>query len=89
MIRLTSIQKERNKEKMLQSSTALKDGKVGSGTIKPPSNSNLKMDFKDLYILCKLGEGQMGKVFLVENKKTEKRYALKCVEKNLVVKHQM
>ena len=57
--------------------------------LKPASNSNLRMDFKDLYILCKLGEGQMGKVFLVENKKTEKRYALKCVEKNLVVKHQM
>ena len=30
-----------------------------------PSTSNLKLDFKDLYILCKLGEGQMGKVFLV------------------------
>lgn len=51
------------------------------------SSSNLKVDFKDLYVLCKLGEGQMGKVYLVENKKTEKLYALKCVEKNIVLKH--
>ena len=49
----------------------------------------IKNNFKDLYILSKLGEGQMGRVFLVENRKTEQRYALKCVEKNQVIKHQM
>lgn len=65
MIPLRNIQKERNKEKQLQSSSALKDTKLSSGTLKASSNSNLKTDFKDLYILCKLGEGQMGKVFLV------------------------
>ena len=40
--------------------------------IKTPRSSftNFKIDLKDLYVLCKLGEGQMGKVYLVENKKT-------------------
>lgn len=70
MIPLKNIQKERSREKQLQSANALKDGKLSSGALKPASNSNLKLDFKDLYIVCKLGEGQMGKVFLVENKKT-------------------
>jgi hypothetical protein len=31
----------------------------------------------------------MGKVLLVENKKNYKKYALKCVEKNRVIKYQM
>lgn len=31
----------------------------------------------------------MGKVYLVENKKNEQLYALKCVEKNIVLKHEM
>lgn len=53
------------------------------------SSTNFKVDFKDLYVLCKLGEGQMGKVYLVENKKSEKLYALKCIEKNIVLRHEM
>lgn len=61
MVPLKKIQKEK-KEKPVGSATGL--GKVGSGTLKG-SATNLKMDFKDLYILCKLGEGQMGKVLLV------------------------
>jgi hypothetical protein len=69
MIALKNIQSKKNKDKLMQSTTGLKDTKT-SNIIKPSSNSNLKLDFKDLYILCKLGEGQMGKVFLVENKKT-------------------
>jgi serine/threonine protein kinase len=68
MVALRNIQKER-KDKVVGSSAAL--GKVGSGTLRGRGSvSSLKMDFKDLYILCKLGEGQMGKVLLVENKKT-------------------
>lgn len=78
MVALKNIQGKKGKEKGFQSTTGIKDSKTSS-SLKTSSLSNLKLDFKDLYILCKLGEGQMGKVFLVENKKTEKRYALKCV----------
>ena len=53
------------------------------------SKGCLKIDLKDLYVICKLGEGQMGKVYLVQDNKTEIKYALKCVEKNTVVKNEM
>ena len=51
---LKNIQSKKSKEKAMQSSNGLKDPKTAN-TQKPASNSNLKMDFKDLYILCKLG----------------------------------
>lgn len=54
MIALKNIQSKKAKDKAMQSSNALKDQKTAN-MLKPSSNSNLKMDFKDLYILCKLG----------------------------------
>lgn len=61
MVALRNIQKEK-RDKTVASTATL--GKLGSGTLRGSATS-LKMDFKDLYILCKLGEGQMGKVLLV------------------------
>ncbi len=55
MIALKNIQNKKNKEKAIHSSAALKDSKSSSNTLKTLSGSNLKLDFKDLYILCKLG----------------------------------
>lgn len=54
MIALKNIQSKKSKDKAMQSSNVLKDPKTANA-LKPASNSNLKMDFKDLYILCKLG----------------------------------
>lgn len=39
----------------------------------------------DLIYERKLGEGQFGKVFLVRDKNTEERYALKCIKKKDVI----
>ncbi len=66
MVPLRKIQKDHRDKGMASMATL---AKMASGTLRASVNS-LKMDFKDLYILCKLGEGQMGKVLLVENKKT-------------------
>ncbi len=53
MIPLKSIQKAKNKDRVLPT---LKDMKSTASTFRAlPSISNLKLDFKDLYILCKLG----------------------------------
>lgn len=53
MVALKNIQKDRSKEKQLQSTAALKD--KANNADQPTSGSAVKMDFKDLYILCKLG----------------------------------
>ncbi len=55
MIALKNIQSKKNKDKLLQSSAGLKESKSSNNTLKTLSGSNLKLDFKDLYILCKLG----------------------------------
>ena len=37
-------------------------------------------------MVCKLGAGQFGKVYMVKNRKNPKDvYALKCIEKNKIV----
>ena len=40
-------------------------------------------------MLKKLGEGQFGKVYLVENMKNQQKFALKCIEKNMIIKNKM
>ena len=90
-IALKYIQKEKNKEKKknLETLKRLDDSRRQLSRTARSSNIAFKVDLKDLYVICKLGEGQMGKVYLVENKKNEQLYALKCVEKNIVLKHEM
>lgn len=79
-IPLKYVQKERMKEKKKNIGTLNKLESKREVIQSPrPSGNNAKVDLKDLYVICKLGEGQMGKVYLVENKKTDSLYALKCV----------
>lgn len=37
--------------------------------------------------ICKLGDGSYGKVYLVRKKNTLKQYALKCLDKIHIIKH--
>ena len=66
---------------MLASIKKLKSIKQYSSQKDPSFNEN---SFKDYYYIDMLGEGLMGKVYLVENKNSE-RFALKCIEKSMIV----
>lgn len=84
----------KEKEKYLMSKRDKILNKTNSDSKKEPNGlcrklSSEKIDLADLHLLRKLGEGQFGKVYLVENKKNNHKYALKCIEKNTIIQNKM
>ena len=52
---------------------------------KPTVNEGTWDDFELISII---GRGTFGKVYLVKYKRTDKFYAMKCIRKDVVIKHE-
>lgn len=54
----------------------------------PPSRQTSERITRESFeTICKLGDGSYGKVYLVRRKNTLKQYALKCLDKIHIIKH--
>lgn len=49
--------------------------------------SGEEMQFEDFKIVCIIGKGTFGKVYLVQNWENEKFYAMKSIRKDIVLEN--
>lgn len=61
--------------------------KKASSYYKPQSVME-KTTFEDYNIIKRIGRGTFGKVYLVQNKKTGKHFAMKSIRKDVVIQHE-
>ena len=63
--------------------------KLKSSTKRANQDKYKNIKIENLYFVHSLGEGQFGKVYLVEDKATKYRYALKCMSKKEIMANEM
>mmetsp|Transcript_3868 Transcript_3868/g.6037 ORF Transcript_3868/g.6037 Transcript_3868/m.6037 type:complete len:844 (+) Transcript_3868:161-2692(+) len=71
----------------LKRDSILMRGVASTSVLKPPQNKTfIKSTLEDFKVSCLLGKGTFGHVYLATEKNSSKRVALKCLDKDALVK---
>jgi hypothetical protein len=82
---LVDLGRYNTKEKIARESAYMASGKAACILVGRLNNTNGPVSLTDFIIKKVIDKGSFGKVFLVQNQKTEKVYAMKRLNKDIVL----